>query len=50
MEPHDKTALCKEGGFIVGGVSSFYDSSYLKETLIKSQSQILQEFVYVASS
>ena len=30
MEPHDKTALCTEGGFIVGRVSSLYDSSYLE--------------------
>lgn len=30
MEPNDKTALCTEGGFIVGRVSSLYDSSYLE--------------------
>lgn len=32
MEPHDKTALCKEGGFIVGRLT--------RETLIKSDSEI----------
>lgn len=32
MEPHDKTALCKEGGFIVGRL--------IRETLIKFDSEI----------
>ena len=39
-----------EGSKGVTGFSSFADNVYLKETLIKSQSQLLQEFLCIASS
>ena len=39
-----------EGSKGVTGFSSFSDNVYLKETLIKSQSQLLQEFLCIASS
>ena len=39
-----------EGSKGVTGFSSFADNVYLKEMLIKSQSQLLQEFLCIASS